>query len=561
MQREEQKAQGWMIAFVSAGTVLSGASAWLLTGFNGLRQDHWAWVGELTWFTIRTGNWTWESQAMLASFALIPLSVFAAFLWSPYSFSNTRYGIARWAKRGDFGRMGITARKGLLLGRASGKKLIADVRKETRSEITAGPAGSGKTIGRVVPVILSYPGSLVIADPKNELWEMTAGWRKKLGPVYRVDWRAEGAKFNPIARAALPKDQASLEIRIDNIAATLIPRRENSANPYFDDAPRAFMSSVLLYLIGKAEKEGRDACMGDVLTWAASGPAEGETISVGGEEIEVTDPVGALLILSAHDAEDLGLPRRVQEGFMEMARMNFKERASHFASLTTALSMFKNSSVREATSDCSFQADDLRNGKPATIYVSMRPDEAAALSPITGLLVNTLADNLMSAKPESKANSVLFLIEEMAQLPKSDTIKRIFEFGRSMRVHCMAVLQDFSQLREKYGADGLETFINTASYLTVFSQNSPETRDKISRMIGEQTRKRKSNSMQRGLTLKGSVSSSWEAIALMKPNEIGAIPSGKNILLVQNHHHKPVWCDTVLAYRDRTLRKRLSLPA
>lgn len=41
------------------------------------------------------------------------------------------------------------------------------------------PTRSGKGVGLVVPTLLSWPASTVIADLKGELWALTSGWRKQ----------------------------------------------------------------------------------------------------------------------------------------------------------------------------------------------------------------------------------------------------------------------------------------------------------------------------------------------------------------------------------------------
>ena len=45
--------------------------------------------------------------------------------------------------------------------------------------LTYAPTRSGKGVGLVIPTLLSWPHSALIADLKGELWELTAGWRQR----------------------------------------------------------------------------------------------------------------------------------------------------------------------------------------------------------------------------------------------------------------------------------------------------------------------------------------------------------------------------------------------
>jgi len=560
MLREEQKAVRFIGIWGGASLALAALTIHFGVGFNSSNGEHWAWFVEAMIYGFNRGQWANELVWIVLTVLGGVVGLAAAFLVCPYSFSNTSLGKSRWAVNRDLKTMPFVRGSGFVLGRKkSGPKLIADLKKEARSELIVAPAGAGKTQGRVLPTLYSYPGTIIVTDPKNELYDLSAGWRRKCGEVHRITWRAEDAHFNPIARNMLPDEATSREIRIDAIAAVLVPVKEGG-NTFFDKAAQGFLATVLLFLLARASAKDTEASIGEVLDWLSEAPTEGEIISVNGIEIEVTDPMSVLLNLSADEANTLNAPPRVAQGLREIANMNMKTRSDVIGTLTTALNMFKNSSVRAATSDCSFTTSELRGPKPVTIYVSMSPIEAGALSAITGLLVQTLADNLLAGSKDGM--SVLFLIEEFPQLGRNDAIKRIFEIGRGQRVHAMAIAQDFGQIREKYGQDGLDTFMNTSSFMTIFSQNSPDTREKLSRMIGDQTQRRISESKNTGgvgLLRQGSSSASWEGRPLVKPGDLGALPMGENILLVQNHHHHPIYCTTEFAYRSRSMRKKMGL--
>ncbi|MCR9196234.1 MAG: type IV secretory system conjugative DNA transfer family protein, partial [Hyphomonas sp.] len=90
----------------------------------------------------------------------------------------TTYGSARWAERRDLVRAKLLGGDGVFLGKWKGDYLRHDGPEHV---LAFAPTRSGKGIGLVVPTLLSWTGSAVIHDIKGENWDLTSGWRSKLG--------------------------------------------------------------------------------------------------------------------------------------------------------------------------------------------------------------------------------------------------------------------------------------------------------------------------------------------------------------------------------------------
>jgi len=58
--------------------------------------------------------------------------------------------------------------------------------KESSLLLTA-PPGSGKFTRFIAPNLLTFPGSVLVYDPKGEAAAVTARYRRTLGPVYVID--------------------------------------------------------------------------------------------------------------------------------------------------------------------------------------------------------------------------------------------------------------------------------------------------------------------------------------------------------------------------------------
>lgn len=90
---------------------------------------------------------------------------------------------------------------GLLLGLSSlGRALRVRPtydRPELGNMLVTAPTRGGKGL-LAVSQLLTWPGSVVVNDIKGDLFELTAGYRATLGPVYVIDPRGVGHRYDPL---------------------------------------------------------------------------------------------------------------------------------------------------------------------------------------------------------------------------------------------------------------------------------------------------------------------------------------------------------------------------
>jgi len=150
--------------------------------------------------------WVWLWQYYRSQDELPPAALWTAIAWlltgtlalglCPFSLAPTHYGRAKWAK-GPFAlrRLGLTAKHGVVLGKVRGRLRIYN---EPLSCLLLAPAGTGKTRGTIVPTVLAYQGSIIVHDPKGEVFDATAGHRARLGRVLRMECSAHCLKAENI---------------------------------------------------------------------------------------------------------------------------------------------------------------------------------------------------------------------------------------------------------------------------------------------------------------------------------------------------------------------------
>ena len=81
-----------------------------------------------------------------------------------------------WGGLAEARRAGLLEPAGAVLGLLRGRLLATT---DLRPTLVTGGTRSGKGRGHVTPTLLSWPQSVLVHDPKRELWRITAGWRSR----------------------------------------------------------------------------------------------------------------------------------------------------------------------------------------------------------------------------------------------------------------------------------------------------------------------------------------------------------------------------------------------
>lgn len=532
--------------FVVAAAALP-AALYLTLGFDVRDARWWAWL----WAYYRSQDELPRVVLWIAGAWFFGLVVFIGLC--PFSSAPTHYGKAKLAKgRIRLWRLGLLARRGVVLGRIGGRVLMYD---KPLSTLLMAPAGTGKTAGTIMPTMLSYPGSVIAHDPKGEVYEATAGYRAKLGRVLRVEWSspARSLCWNPLSPGNLPADSGGRGNAVDRLCAVAIPGDPKS---FWISSPRLALAAITLFLVHEADRlGGEEASFAGALSWL--GKAMSDAANADAE-----DPVAMHFERAAGIAEIEGYPERIATGLRLVAQMNYKTRADVLGTINSALGIFLNESVARVTSKSDFTLKELRgaDGKPVSLYVVVPQNDMAAFAPVTGMLVEMASMELLSKKPAKGECSVLFVLDEARFLPPLDAISDGPSIGRGYGVHYLICLQDRGQLQMVYGRDKTDNIITNTAYKIILAQNHPETAEFFSHAIGNYTRRRRMSgrqfSMATPLAMRSSSSEQYEGAPLVPAQEILSLPMGQQIVLVQNSLHTPVLARSAFYFKVRTFRAR-----
>lgn len=515
----------------------------------------------------------WQKFSIGASGFLL---LAALMLWAAYACfiaKESAYGEARFATASDLKRMGLTDRKnasGVIVGKV-GRKLLSPTC--LRHGIALAPTRSGKTAGFVIPTAVSFKGSLIIADPKGELETLLAEPLKKAGKtVYALDWSDERAKdaWNPLSLKVFPSVLSSFgkaERQAERIAAMLVGQKGQAEDHWEANAKKHIAALILfaVYLAEIAEQRldpNNPATVADYEAYRE--PHLSRVFGFVAKDVDVQTLLskGAEAVNSAKDnlrdllrfAAEVGAPPRILTDLASWVNAPDNEAGSHTTTFLSKLQIWRSRAVKGATRECSFEWQDLRE-TPSVVFIKFPQQDAQSLGVLTALFFETFFGWALDVPKKTNECPIAILADEFASLPKINLMTDFLSKGAGMGAVVWLIVQDFAQIKATYGDKAFETIKTNCSYLLVYAQNNYATQKELAEMVGKATRKRKSVSKSG----KGgvSVSENDEGLDLIPIADWGAIPFGRHVLLCQNFLTRPVWCKTLLYFKEKRFTEML----
>jgi type IV secretion system protein VirD4 len=157
------------------------------------------------------------------------------------------YGEARFATAGDLRERHMLKPDdtALVVGKKDGKFVYFNGQQFA---LLAAPTRSGKGVGIVIPNLLSYQGSVVVLDIKQENFDLTSGFRARYGQhVYLFNPFAEDRRthrWNPLSYVS--RDAHFRISDVQSIAAMLYPVSDLHKDPFWaNQAQNAFVAFAL----------------------------------------------------------------------------------------------------------------------------------------------------------------------------------------------------------------------------------------------------------------------------------------------------------------------------
>jgi type IV secretion system protein VirD4 len=421
----------------------------------------------------------------------------------------------------------------MLLGNTGKGYLVADGYQHA---LLFAPTGSGKGVGFVIPNLLYWQDSVVVHDIKLENFELTSGYREKMGQKVYL-WNPASPDglthcYNPLDWVS--KKPGQMVDDVQKIASLLLPEQE-----FWENESRSLIVGIMLYLLAVPEKR---ASLGEVVRTLRS-----------------DDVVYSLAVVLDTVGKDIH-----QVAYMNIAaflQKADKERSGVISTANSKLELWTNPLIDAATSKSDFDFNAFKK-VPHTVYVGLTPDNIDRLKPLMQIFYQQATQILCKHMPRpDETYGVMFMMDEFPTLGEMGQFKQGIAYFRGYKVRLFLIIQDTEQLKDIYEEAGMNSFLANATYRITFAANTVETANLISQLIGNKTVKQISRNAPVFLDLNpGSRSRhiSETQRALLLPQEVIGLPRDEQIVLVESQ--PPIKTKKIFYYKDPFFTKRLLPP-
>jgi type IV secretion system protein VirD4 len=443
---------------------------------------------------------------------------------------------SRWATWRDLRPLQVRrARPGsLVLGRR-GTHLIA-TEPET-SVLVIGPTRSGKTSGLVVPNLLEWNGPAIVTSTKSELVDLTAAQRRCRGSVFVYDPTGEiGEHADTVSWSPLAGCEA-LDVAW-RVAAWLCAGLQQGGGRGDNDWAHWAESGKLLIAPLLYTAAACDRTIVDVRDWIHG--------------FDLDTPMALLTDLSTAQPGRDADPQRAIAMLSSIDQRPEKERGTVFSTVMRIFSVFNERAVAASAMTSRFDPERFLRERGTLYLCTPRQSPERIASLFVGILMTvvTRGYELAARQPRGRLHPELGLfLDELANVVPIEELPSLASQGAGRGIVLMSIIQDFSQLRARYGADRANSILNNHGCKMVLPGISdPETSDVIAKLVGrgEYTDVQVSHTDGRA-----SRSYSLRQDQMASPDALRQLPEGTGVVLYRG---KP---PTIVRlrpwYADRTL--------
>ena len=394
--------------------------------------------------------------------------------------------------------------------------------KHNLNIIVIGGSGSGKTRFYVKPNALQLIGSYLFLDPKGELTRTLGRIMEAKGiHVTVLDLVHFQGHYNPMAYLETDEDAIKLAFAIVN--NTKPKDAPSGGDKFWDDSSVLLISALILYLMyeAPASEQNFSTLMYMILNCQVS------------ENEMVENPL--MMLFGELERRDPQHPAVLQfKSFMLGAKKTLQ---SILISAAANLYMFNSRKFAEMTS-----RDEMflpRMGLEQRALFIVLPDNDTTFNFIATMLYTQLFDQLFrlaDSTPEYNGAlpvHVRLMMDEFANVALPKNFKNILAVCRSRNISCDIILQNIAQLKSLF-KDDWEGIIGNCDTLLYLGGNEYGTYEYLSKILGKETERTKSQSIGKGS--RGSSSDSLQTAGreLCMPDEIRRMRDDECLLLMRS---------------------------
>ena len=400
-----------------------------------------------------------------------------------YTSEKKEDGYSRWAKEKD-----ITSQKGVEKvlysakeAKAGGVPLIygkdgAFVDDSEYHTLVLGATGSGKTqtiVNPTVKMLMKSKESMIISDPKGEIYEDNYKLLKDHGyEIIVLNFRdpQKGSCWNPFHLPYKFQKEGNFDKANEllNDLATNIVVDGQGNDPFWQDSAASYLTGLSLALFEDAQED--EININSVNLMMTQGEDKYGASNYLKEYFNAKDPSSPACV---NALGTVNAPNETKGGIVSVLKQKVK-----------TLAVTKNLSEMLSKNDIEM---DAIGDKPTAVFMIIQ-DEKTTYHALATIFVKQCYESLISAAHKRGGKlpvRVNFLLDEFANMPKFKDITTMVTAARSRRIRFLFILQNFAQIKDKYGDHEAETIRGNCGNLIYLLTGELAALEEISKLCGD----------------------------------------------------------------------------
>ncbi|MDD3340780.1 MAG: type IV secretory system conjugative DNA transfer family protein [Bacilli bacterium] len=341
-----------------------------------------------------------------------------------------------------------------------------------------GSTGAGKTQTTVFPMVKNlskHDESMIITDPKGEIYEETAEMLKERGyNIVLLNFRdpQQGRSWNPLT---LPyqlykegnTDKAT-EILDDLALNILYDESSKNQDPFWEKTSADYFAGLSQALFEDATEEQINLNSINLMTTVGEDKFMGTTYMK--EYFSYKDPTSAAYI---NVSSTINAPNETKGSILSVFRQKIKLFATR-------------DNLSEMLSHSDFDMKDIGRKKTAVFIVIQ--DEKKTYHSLVTIFLKQCYETLISVAQESGGklpHRTNFILDEFANMPPLKDVTTMVTAARSRNIRFNFIIQNFAQLYDVYGKENGETIKGNCGNIVYLISSELSALEEISKMCGE----------------------------------------------------------------------------
>lgn len=375
--------------------------------------------------------------------------------------------------------------------------------------LVIGSTGAGKTQTTVLPMVnllAKHDESMIITDPKGEIYENTSNYLRSLGyNIVLLNFRdpQQGNAWNPMYLPySLYKDgniDKSVELLEDLAANILHDPSAKGQDPFWENTSADYFAGLACALFEDANPD--EINLNSISLMTTVGEEKLANTTYVKDYFSYKDPASTAYTKAS---STLMAPTETKGSILSV----FKQKIQLFASRANLSEMLSNND---------FDMRDIGRKKTAVFIVIQ--DEKTTYHSLVTIFLKQCYETLISVAQESGGklpHRTNFILDEFANMPPLKDVTTMVTAARSRNIRFTFIIQNFAQLYEVYGKENGETIKGNCGNIVYLISTELSALEEISKMCGEVKSKEKEKTSSTPLVTVSDLQrlSQWETIIL-----------------------------------------------